>query len=760
MRITVFLLAVITLIGGASLISVPLVMAAEGVIDEVVVTARKREESLQETPISIIAFSDARLETLHVEDLMDLGVKLPNVNLSGAGGAGSANASFYIRGLGSGARNSPNTEGSVGVYIDDAYYGKTDGAVFDVVDVQSIEVLRGPQGTLFGRNSTAGAIRYVTKKPSFEGFEGKVKATLGEFDRRDLKAAVNIPLSETFATRISVASLNRDGYVSNMIDGSSLGSIDTTAVRASFAFMPSDHLGINLTVDSTDSDSTGVPVVATSVRNDGAGIWGAPFSAVEDEINTAEYGFSHENTPTDDFFETYGAGEHFVDRESTGVNLTIQYDFNNNISLKSVTTVRKMDAKTGYDMDGVVADLVDRTTDREIDVKTQEFQLSGATDNVEWIAGLFYLEDEITSKERQLRMTYDRPRDMPFSTGLEGAGSIQVVDPHYTESTAVFGQMTYSMSESHAITAGLRYTEDKKRQSVFSGRQNDAFSDAPLESRTSGSWDAVSGLISYEWNVSDDIFAFATYSRGFRAGGLTDEGPTQVVNGVPEFVSATYDPEYIDNYEIGIRADLLDKRLRVNMTAFFMDATDLQMTEVLEAGSSDTVTRNAGKATINGIEGEITAALNEYVTLGLDFGFLDTRIDDAPPPSGTGLIPVQVGDNLTNAPESSYSVNLDFVFPLTSGALAANVNYGWKDDFTTFPGVLSDVDSYGLLGFDITYQSNSNWSVSVFGTNMTDEEYARVVMDIGGTDYANALGFRMVEPGRPRELGVSLKYEF
>lgn len=345
--------------------------------------------------------------------------------------------------------------------------------------------------------------------------------------------------------------------------------------------------------------------------------------------------------------------------------------------------------------------------------------------------------------------------------GFPGNGSIQVVDPHDTESAAVFGQMTYSMSDNQAITAGLRYTKDEKRQSVYSGGEDDAFADAVLESRTSGSWNAVSGLISYEWNVSDDIFAFATYSRGFRAGGLTDEGPTQVVNGTPEFVSASYDPEYIDNYEIGIRADLLDKRLRVNLTAFYMDATDLQLTEILEAGSSDTVTRNAGEATIKGIEGEITAVLNEYTTLGLDFGILDTQYDEVPPPTATdGLLPVQAGDNLTNAPESSYSVNLDFSVPLTSGELTANVNYGWKDDFTTFPGVLSDIDAYGLLGFDVTYRSESDWSISLFGTNITDEEYARVVMDIGGTDYGNALGFRMAEPGRPKELGISLKYEF
>lgn len=719
-------------------------------LEEVVVTARKRAESLQEIPISVIAFDANKLESLHIDDLMDLGTKLPNVNLSGAGGAGSSNASFYIRGLGSGARNSPNTEGSVGVYIDDAYYGKTDGAVFDVVDVESIEVLRGPQGTLFGRNSTAGAIRYVSKKPSFEGIEGKVSATFGDFDRRDLKAAINIPMSDTVAARVSATSLNRDGFVRNMIDGSSLGSIDTTAVRASLTFRPSDRLDINITADYSDNDSTGAPTVATAVR-DGAGIWRAPFAGTEDQINTQMYGFSHANTPTDNFFESYGAGDHFIDRESTGANLTIMYDINDAVSLKSVTTVRNLDAQTGYDMDATVADLVDRLTDRSIDVKTQEFQLSGTTDNVEWIAGVFYLEDEITSRERDFRMNH---------AGFPGIGSIQVVDPHYTESTAVFGQMTYSMSDDHAITAGLRYTKDKKRQSVFSGGQNDAFDAAPLESRTSDSWDAVSGLISYEWNVNDDVFLFGTYSRGFRAGGLTDEGPTQVVNGTPEFVSATYDPEYIDNYEIGIRSDLLDKRLRVNLTAFYMEATDLQLTEVLSPGSSDTRTSNAGEATIKGIEGEITAVLNEYATLGFDFGILDTRIDQAPPPIGTGLLPVQVGDNLTNAPESSYSINVDFNIPLRSGELTANVNYGWKDDFTTFPGVLSDVEAYGLLGFDITYRSETNWSVSVFGTNITDEEYARVVMDIGGTDYGDALGFRMVEPGRPQEFGISLKYEF
>lgn len=731
------------------------VAMAEGVwaLDEIVVTARKRAESLQQTPLSIVALDAMDLEKNNITDLVELHTRLPNVNLAGAGGAGTNNASFYIRGLGSGARNSPNSENSVGLYIDDAYYGKTDGAILELVDVERIEVLRGPQGTLFGRNSTAGAIRYITKKPHFEGTEGAVSLALGDYDRRDLKASINLPLSDSVASRWSVASLQRDGYVDNLITGKDLGSKDTLALRGALLADVSSSLRVNLSVDYADSDTTGSPTVATATSY--GGLWaGYPFADLEDADNLARYGFTHGDVPTNNYYQSYGAGRHFSKRESIGTNLVFDYEINDGLAFKSATTYRDLDVDNGYDMDGTPAELVDRIIDREISVFTQEFQLSGGTDTIDWVAGVFYLEEEVESRETTFRMV----NNQPGNAVPQGIGSIQIVDPHKTTSSAIFGQTTYQLTDSLDITAGLRYTRDEKDQTVLSASAGETFADATLESDSSDSWGEVSGRLSLEWTVSEDVFAFVSYARGFRAGGLADEGAVTLVNGVPEF--GTYDPELIDSYEIGVRSDLLDNRLRLNLTAFYMDATDLQSTVLLDPQETDTVTVNAGSAEIYGLEAELTMILSDYISFGLDLGLLETEYKEVPPDFDS-LLPIQKGDSLTHAPELSYTANLDVDIPVAVGSLSANINYGWKDDYTMFPAILSDQDAFGLLGFHVTYEgADSDWSVSVFGSNITDEEYANIIMDIGGTDYADALGFRMEEPGRPRELGVRFKYHF
>jgi iron complex outermembrane recepter protein len=197
------------------------------------------------------------------------------------------------------------------------------------------------------------------------------------------------------------------------------------------------------------------------------------------------------------------------------------------------------------------------------------------------------------------------------------------------------------------------------------------------------------------------------------------------------------------------------------MTAFYMQADDLQFTVLLDPNESDTVIQNAGEAEISGLEAEITAILTDYITFSLDMGILDTEFVEVPPlERSDDLDPIEKGDPLTNAPEVSYNANLEFYIPVSEGDLTANVNYGYKDDYSLFPGITSHQDAYGLLGANIAYTSpGGTWQAQFFGTNLTDEEYANVIMDIGGSA-GIALGYRMVEPARPREYGISLTYNF
>jgi len=714
-------------------------------LEEIVVSAQRREQNIQTTPVSVIAFSGPQLEKANVVDLVDLNTKLPNLNVAGAGGAGTNNASFAVRGLGSGSRNSPNTENSVGLYIDDVYYGKTDGAILDVIDVERIEVLRGPQGTLFGRNSTAGAIRYITKKPTLDETFGDLAVTLGSYDRLDLKGYLNTAISDNVALGLSIASLNRNGYVDNVITGADLGDQNTEAIRGNLYIQASDNLDVWLAVDWSRADENGPPTVATDVNlTPNGGIWGAPFAATELAENLAEFGFNQANVPTGNRFESYAAGEHFSKRESVGASLTIAYQLSDDVTLKSVTSYRDLNNRFGYDMDAVPAELVERIAERDIRVFTEELQVSGSTDTLNWIAGVFYLNEKVTAFQENFRM-------VNAATGNVGISGSQLVDPHKTESYAVFAQATYQLSDQWGITAGLRYTNDEKDQSVFTTGPGQTIDDVVLVSAASDSWDAVTGRFSIEYTASDDLFVFGSYSRGFRAGGLNDEGPTTPFS--------SYNPEFIDAFELGLRSDWMDQRIRLNLTAFYTDAKDLQFTVLLDQNDNATVIANAGSAEIYGLEAEVSAVLSENVLIGFNGGYLKTKYKEVPELSDE-LVPIQVGDSLTNAPEFSFNVYADINIPVQSGELALNVNYGYKDDYTTFPGLASEVSAFGLLGANLTYEPNKyNWSISVFGTNLTNADYENIVMDIGGTIGA-ALGFRMIEPGRPREWGVRFKYDF
>ena len=721
-------------------------------LEVISITSRKRVENLQETPLSVMAFGAQELEKTNVSDLMDMSTKLPNVNLTAAGGSGSNNASFTVRGLGSGSRNSPNSENSVGLYIDDAYYGKTDGAILEVVDVDQIEVLRGPQGTLFGRNSTAGAIRYVTKKPHFDDNEGSIKATVGNFSRSDLRVAANLVLSDELATRWTVASLKRDGHVDNKLTGKDIGDKDTIAVRGAFLLNANDDLDLNLSLEYTESDSNGAPAVATIVNETpNGGIWGAPFAETENAENLAAYGFTHENTPTNNFYDSYSSEDTFSKSDSFGVNFVANYALSAETSFKWATTYRTLDTNVLYDMDGVAAELVTRTMERKIDVFSQELQISGSTDTMDWVGGVFYLDETVTAFQNDIRM-------VNADTGPNGISGGQLVDPHKTTSYAIFGQVTYRINDDFAVTTGLRYTRDEKEQVVYNlpTGVEQTRDNVVLEARDSDSWNAPSGRISLEWNATDEVFAFASYARGFRSGGLNDEGLVGVLS--PEGFGS-YDEEVIDSFEIGLRSDLMDNRLRLNLTAFYMEAHDLQFTVLLDASESDTVTKNAGEAEIMGLEAEITAVLGDYVTFSLDAGLLNTKYVEVPALADESD-PIEKGDSLTNAPEFSFSASLDVDIPVTVGFLSFNLNYGYKDDYTLYPGIASKQEAFGLLGTNLTYENDEgNWKVSLFGTNLTDEEYANIIMDIGGST-GTALGFRMVEPGRSREYGVAVTYYF
>lgn len=727
------------------------------VIREIVVTARRRVENLQETPLSVVAMGPQELQQQNIDNINELNIKLPNVSLGTSGGLGGHNGSFYIRGLGTG-RNSLNQESAVALYIDDAYFGRSDAAILKVLDVERIEVLRGPQGTLFGRNATSGAIRYITAKPSVDALSGKFDATTGRFNRFDAKGYINIPLDDASALRLTAASLNRDGYIDNLVTGQDLGDVGYNALRAQYLWLPTESVEILATAEYSENDTNGPGSVGLSYDNSAPFQAAPPGVAENAHVNTIIPGSAGtEDVPTGDLSTTFGTGPQFNQTDSLGLTLTINWDLGNAMLLKSATTYRDLDTNVGLDVDGTPAALLERTADRDISTLSQEFQLSGTTERYEWLTGLFFLEEDGDAIQEEFRGTHFAP---VVPHGIAGS---QFVTPHKTTSFAVFGQTSYHFNDSFALTGGLRFTRDEKEMEVELTTPDESDtaiitpSDpgfAPFEASTrfEDDWSALSGRISLEWNVRDNIFFYGLYSRGFRSGGINDE--FDEAGGVDNFGITSFDEETIDNFEVGVRSDLLDDRLRLNATVFYSIANDLQFAKLIDptGASSASIIDNAAKAIIQGVEGDFILALNEFITFDGRFGLLDFEYDELDP----GVTAITLNSDGARAPDFSYSIGSNIVIPIGNGDLDLRLDYGWMDDHRLLEGDAVSIrqDAYGLFDANLSYRNESNWTVSVFGTNLTDEEYATGGLDIAG------LGFVQIEPGRPREWGVRVSYEF
>ena len=741
-------------LGIAVLPAVPEVaLAQEGVLEEVVVTSRKRAESLQETPISVMAFSPEALEKQNVSSLADLNAKLPNVYVGAGGGIGSNNAAFFIRGLGS-SRNAINQESAVALYIDDAYYGRSDGALLSVLDVESIEVLRGPQGTLFGRNATAGAIRYITAKPGTD-FEGKIQGTVGSFSRADLKASVNLPLDDATALRLTAATLNQGGFQTTAI-GQEMGDVATDLFRAYLRWDASDTLEVLASLDYSVTDANGSALSLVGVvSNPGAA--GGIGNGVAQQ---AALGRDATLDPLADPENNGSTTRNFNDTDSLGASLTLNWDLGGDWALKWASTYRELDIEGVFDFDAANPVLFENSAiDRDAEMLSTELQLSGFANDgrISWITGLFYY-DESANDVRVSGSDWSPIGDPSVVT----ITSTRINTPHELESFAIFGQATFDISDRFSITAGARWTDDEKHivaaelnaagNPVMYRSDDPNGNTGPLIVNRTDSWNAPSGRLSFEFQATDDVFLFASYARGFRAGGINDRPRNDLPN---DFYGITsFDEEILDVFEFGLRSDLLDNRLRLNLTYFYQDMQDLQFARTLE-GSNRTVVQNAAEAKASGVEGEFVWIVSDAFQIDGNFGYLDTEVKEVDP--GVSL---NVGDMLGHSPELQYSIGLNYVAKVGGGELGVRVDYAWTDKFYTNPelGLQWLLDDYGLVNANIRYSPPSGkWALTVYGNNLKDEDY--FVQALNFTTLA-PFGIATGVPGHPLEVGVKADFYF
>lgn len=682
------------------------------VIEEVKVTARRVEESLQSVPLSVVAMSAESLEKRNISNLNDLNTFVPNLTIGSGGGFGGNISSIFIRGIGQG-RSASVAESGVGTYVDGIFLGQSDGGLIDLIDAERIEVLRGPQGTLFGKNSIGGAVNYVSKRPTDE-LSGRLKFTSGDFDRLDVEGMINTPLSDTVYARIAALSKTRDGHVMDVFDPErpvDTGNTDSRAIRGQLLWDVNSDVQVNFSADWISSSSNG------AAQNIIAGNPNAPRLAGSGEPVP---------TPTGDLYTSRLSEDTFSEFEGLGLSMVIDWTLGDYI-LKSITAYRTFDNQFAVDFDGSAGVLRDELVTRDHDQFQQEFQLQGSiSDKVDYIIGAFLYSENPTDVRAQQR------------NSLGGLNSLGFDEE--TDSYAVFGEGNIHVTDKFDVTIGLRGTwEDKSIKGFRNG----------VEGSAQESFEEPTYRVSSTYQFNEALMGYASFATGFKSGGFNDRDPNP---GAPFDGLDPFFEETAETFEIGVKSDFLDGRGRLNVAAFHTDYDDLQLSALVV---DDVRVTNIGKAEIDGVEFDLTLFISEALQLNASGALMDARVTD-----DQGNDEIMNGSQLARSPDASYTIGLEHTSDLSSGAiLSTRVDWGWKDDYRLSMGDNTAItqEAFGLLSARMTYNNaEQNVRLSIFGTNLTDEEFFNSGLDLFNTPF----GATMVDVGRPREWGVSLEVLF
>ena len=742
--------------------------------EELVVTARRREESLQVSPVSVSAFTEMALKERSLRNLNELGDFVPNVDFSVASdttGSPTA-ASVFIRGIGSKSIGIFQDPG-VGIYVDGVYLARAQGSVFDLLDLERVEVLRGPQGTLFGKNTLGGAINMVTRKPSGE-LAGELELVVGDLDRRDVRGRINAPFSDKIFGSLAGLWTERDGYARSLATGEELNDDDRTALRGALRFLAADNLVVDLTGDYTDLEVNGLDQVLTFLE-EGVGNFVDFYNQVMSFSGFPTYS---QDFVSDNLFESYSASPNRHAGEVYGLSLNVDAIFGG-FNLTSITSYREIDLDDVSDRDGVPLVFVAADHRHRQSQFSQELQLHGLAleDRLTWlIGGLYFTEDASTVGDTVILQGLiaalgaapgpifappgvpsflcnpgppppgvpcfggpGNPLNFAFSEGSFEDTRSKV------DSYALFGQASFSATDKLSLTFGLRYSLDEKEVSIDQVVQPLGF---PIQQAAEDDWDALSPKVGFEAQLSPDHLLYGSISWGFKSGGFN--GIVQGFDSLDPF-----DPEEIIAYELGFKSDWLDNRLRLNAAAFFNDYTDIQFTVALIDETQILFPiRNAGEAESQGFELELSARPNRTFQLNTGLGYLDTEyteLKDVAPGGAT------LDGTFPKAPEWTFNLSPQLSFGAGDGELRLRADYSYRSkifhDITNHPSAVQE--GFSLVNARLAYFPPSDrWEVALFGTNLTDERYSE-----NGV-FTFGFGPTLMVAGPPREWGVSVRFDF
>ncbi|GHA00241.1 TonB-dependent receptor [Arenicella chitinivorans] len=730
----------------AAMVSTPTAVAQEEsrasakLLEEIVVTARKREESILDVPIAVTAFNADQLDVLKVRDIESLSVGLPNVAFDDVGTSRSV-ANFSIRGLGINS-SIPSIDPTVGTFVDGVYLGTNAGVILDVFDLESIEVLRGPQGTLFGRNVTGGAVLLNSAKPGDE-FGGKIKAayeTGGEEPSVYLQGTVGGPVSDTLAAKISVYSNKDDGYFFNQFTGAAHGESDTLAIRPMVVWTPTERLSITAIYDYFETEGHGP---ASQNHRNGSGIanGAADFDRDSFDLSIDETGY--------------------IDLQSDFFRSTIEYELDNG-TITNVFGYRKMESEGSVDVDATPISLFHSPNGIDNDQISNEIRYSGEVgDRSQLTLGAYYFKNDLKYNENRRLLGVVAPPGF-FGLTQDGGGDYSV------ETLGLFASLDYDLTDQMVVNLGLRYTDEEKSADIASLVRNVNApcsvidGTCPYDFQDQKSWSNVSPKIGVTYNLSDTSMMYAHWTRGFRSGGYNLRNTAiDTVN----FGPGPFDEETVDNFEAGFKTSLRNGG-RITGAIFYNQIDDMQREINLADPISGVVQviRNTADATITGLEIEGLFPLTDRLVFNASLGYIDPGYDAVRfDLNGDGVInDVDKNLDLPRAAELTYSVGLTLDSDVGDwGTAVSRISYAYRDESAYTDNNLGFIGEQAILNAGIDFLSaNGRWSFGIFGKNLTDE-----VKHGGDTQLPEFLGpiplggsFAPLAKGRV--YGVDLTYKF
>jgi iron complex outermembrane receptor protein len=744
-------------------------------VDEIIVTARRREEGVQEVPIAITAFPGEELEHRGIEAIQNLNAAAPNVSILGGGANAESQGSFVVRGI-----------PGVATYIDGIWQSTTDGLfTLEAVDVDRIEVLRGPQGTLFGKNTVGGAIQYITREPA-ERFRASASASVGTHDRRDFQASLDAPITPELRTKITGARMRRDGFVSSLAIDRDYGDVHDQLLRADVLWQPSERFSLRAIAESNEVDRAGPARVLRRIVDPEFD------SATGTNTNPRAQAYVNAGLPYTN--ATHAAGwpggaigeyETRIDwlspglmTELTRLTADMTLNFTQDFRLRSLTGYREHRRHTQIDYDGAEITLIERDWRAKGHQFTQELQLLGSRENIDWVIGAYYWRDPRQDRVWTWAMTEFRDPALRQAALAGGQGvTLATVTPVVldnltyarSEGTAVFADFKLPVTHRLAFAVGVRWSEENYQTNVQTPvvpvplepdtpAVGDEFAVAESHPSFEESFSSVTPRVTLQYRWKPDVMTYIGYSEGFSAGGFT------VLNlPYPDVPTAVpYGPEEITNFEIGLRADWLERRLRTNVSAFLSDYEGIQVNTYVRTrfppgappgGLSEAVPlpnvylTNAAEARAHGLELEAKWEPTERLRFGFNAGWLHAEYTKV----GAAANAITVNSRFQQAPEFTANANLAYDIPVLRGVLTPRIDYTYTDEF-----VLANDDArqitqtaYPMVNARLTYEAE-HWSIAVFGTNLTDERY------LNSGFYSDAFLLEFVTLGRPREYGLAI----